>query len=307
MSGFTAIDLPQLPAPQIIEALDYETILAERKAYLVSLYPVDEQAAIAARLELESEPMTKLLQENAYRELTLRQRINDAARGVMLAYATGSDLDQIGANFSIQRLVVEAGDPTAVPPVAPIHETDADFRRRIQLGFEGFSTAGPEGAYLFHALGADGRVLDAGVYGPPESPGVVRVAVLSREGSGHATEDLLEAVQTTLRDDDVRPLTDHVLVESAEVLEYQVTASLTFYPGPDKSVVLAAAHAALTAYTQANHRLGRDVTLSGLYAALHREGVQNVTVSSPLANVIAGWNQATWCTGIDLLEGGTDE
>ena len=73
----STITLSQLPQPDVIEVLDFETILAERKAYFVSLYPADQQAAIAATLALESEPITKLLQENAYRELILRQRIND--------------------------------------------------------------------------------------------------------------------------------------------------------------------------------------------------------------------------------------
>jgi phage-related baseplate assembly protein len=32
----------------------------------------------------------KLLQENAYREVIWRQRVNEAARAVMLAYAAGA-------------------------------------------------------------------------------------------------------------------------------------------------------------------------------------------------------------------------
>lgn len=32
------IDLNQLPAPDVVEELDFETILAERKATLISLY-----------------------------------------------------------------------------------------------------------------------------------------------------------------------------------------------------------------------------------------------------------------------------
>ena len=75
----TAIDLSQLPAPQVIETLDFETILAGRRAYLVSLWPEEQRAEIAARLELESDPLHKVLQENAYRELVLRERINDSA------------------------------------------------------------------------------------------------------------------------------------------------------------------------------------------------------------------------------------
>ncbi len=66
---------------------DFETLLAERKAEFVALHPKDEQEAVMRTLELESEPVTKLLQENAYRELLLRQRINEAAQAVMVAYA----------------------------------------------------------------------------------------------------------------------------------------------------------------------------------------------------------------------------
>ncbi|EMA1803187.1 baseplate assembly protein, partial [Cronobacter turicensis] len=61
------IDLSQLPAPDVVEELDFEAILAERKATLISLYPEEEQDAIARTLALESEPVVKLLQENAYR------------------------------------------------------------------------------------------------------------------------------------------------------------------------------------------------------------------------------------------------
>ncbi len=65
------IDLSQLPAPAVVETLDYEAILSERQACFVSLYPADQQDAVRATLTLESEPITKLMQENAYRELVL--------------------------------------------------------------------------------------------------------------------------------------------------------------------------------------------------------------------------------------------
>ena len=81
------VDLTQLPPPSVVEPLDFETILAERKATLVSYYPADQQAAIAATLELESEPLNKLLQENAYRETIWRQRVNEASIANLLALA----------------------------------------------------------------------------------------------------------------------------------------------------------------------------------------------------------------------------
>ena len=64
----TPIDLTQLPAPSVVEVLDFEAILAGRKADLVSLLPEAKHAAVTALLELESEPATKLLEENAYQE-----------------------------------------------------------------------------------------------------------------------------------------------------------------------------------------------------------------------------------------------
>lgn len=107
MNSFAAIDLSQLPAPQIVEQIDFELILAERKAYMISLWPIEEQPQIAARLELESEPLTKLLQENAYRETIWRQRVNEAAIANLLALAKGPDLDQLAGNFNVKRLVVQ--------------------------------------------------------------------------------------------------------------------------------------------------------------------------------------------------------
>lgn len=106
------IDLSQLPAPDVVETLDFETILAERKATLISLYPEDEQEAVARTLTLESEPLVKYLEENAYREVILRQRINEAAKAGMVAYAIKNDLDQLAANNNVERLVIT---PETIP------------------------------------------------------------------------------------------------------------------------------------------------------------------------------------------------
>ncbi|MFN7596118.1 MAG: baseplate J/gp47 family protein [Cereibacter sp.] len=300
MSGYSAIDLSLLPVPDVVETLDYEVILAAMKADLAARAP-----DLAAVLALESEPLVKLLEVAAYREVLIRARVNDAAQAVTLARATGTDLDNLAALFGVARLVINPGDPLAVPPVAATLESDADLRRRAQLALEGFSTAGPEGAYVFHALSADGDVLDVSATSP--SPGDVLVTVLSRTGSGAAGAPLLAAVQAALNADDVRPLCDNVVVQSAAIVSYAITATLYFYPGPDSAVVMAAAQAAATAYAAAQHRIGRDVTISGLHAALHQPGVQRVVLTSPSAALTIGSAQASWCTAITLINGGVDE
>lgn len=301
--GYTAVDLSQLPAPVVVEGLDYETVLAERKATLLELVSAEQRDAVETVLELESEPLTKLLQESAYRELLLRQRVNEAARAVMLAYAEDSDLDQIGANYQVERLVIDQGAPDAVPPIPRIYESDADYRRRIQISPEGYTTAGSKGSYEFHALSADAQVRDAQAITP--ASGQVTVYVLSRNGNGAASPELQASVAETLNAEQIRPMTDQVAVQSAAITEYSVDATLTVFSGPDAMLVRQAAIDAVTAYAAEQHRLGYDITLSGLYAALHQEGVQNVTLASPSADLVIGDGETAYCTDVTVTLGGT--
>jgi len=293
-----AIDLSQLPVPTVVEAIDYEAILAELLADLQERYPAFDVPA-------ESDPIYKILEVAAYRELLVRQRVNEAARAVMLAYAAKEDLDNLGALFNVPRLQISPGDPAAIPLIPPVYETDADFRRRILLSLQGLSTAGPEGAYIYHALSATGEVLDASATSP--GPGEVVVTVLAREADGTASNELLTTVDNAVSAEDVRPLTDFVTVQSAEILSYTIAATLYFYPGPDSQVVLAEAREMAQRYANEQHRLGKDITLSGLYAALHRPGVQRVEMTGPVATITVNRQQAAYCTHINLTDGGIDE
>ncbi|MCR1568719.1 baseplate assembly protein [Mixta sp.] len=299
------IDLSQLPAPDVVEVLDYETLLAERKATLISLYPAEQQAAIARTLALESEPIVKLLQENAYREVILRQRVNEAAQANMVAYANDGDLDQLGANNGVTRLTLVPADDTTIPPTPAVMESNDDFRLRVASAFEGLSVAGPTGAYEYHAKSADGRVADASAISP--SPACVTVTVLSREGNGEAPADLLAVVDAALNDEDVRPVADRVTVQSASIVNYTVEAVLYLYPGPEAEPVRAAAEKKLAAFVSAQARLGRDIRKSALFAALHVEGVQRVELAQPAADVVLDKTQAAYCTGYSITVGGSDE
>lgn len=292
---FTAVDLSRLAAPDAIDPLDFETIYAEAVAHMQTLMP--------DFVSRDSDPASKLLQTFAYFAQLLRQRVNDAVRAVMPAYAVGADLDNIAALFGITRLTITPAD--VVLGIQAVMESDADFRRRMVLAPEGYSVAGPEGAYIFHALSADPDVLDASATSP--DPGEVLVSVLSRTGSGTASAGLIAAVAAYVSDETRRPLTDFVTVQSAEIVNYSVDATITTFSGPDGSVVLDAARAKLDDYVAASHRLGRDITRSGIFAALHVEGVQNVVLTSPAADIVVSREQAPHCTGITLSYAGTGE
>lgn len=299
------IDLSQLPAPDVVEALDYERILDERKTTLVSLFPSDQQEAIARTLALESEPLTKFLEENAYREVVWRQRVNEAARAVMLAYASRSDLDAIAANSNTARLVIAPADESTIPPTPAVMESDTDLRLRAQQAFEGLSVAGPVGAYEYHGRSADGRVADISAVSP--TPACVTISVLSREGDGTASPELLAIIDKALNAEDVRPVGDRVTVQSAKIVPYQIDATLFLYPGPESEPIRQAAEQKLKAYITAQRRLGRDIRLSAIYAALHVEGVQRVVLNAPQKDIVLDQSQASWCTAWKITTGGTDE
>jgi len=301
MNSFAAIDLSQLPPPQIVEQIDFEQILAERKTYMISLWPADEQAQIAARLEIESEPLTKLLQENVYRETVWRQRVNEASLANLLATARGTDLEQLAANFNVKRLVIQEGKANAVPPIPKLMEGDDSLRERAQMAWEGLSTAGPRNSYIFHARAADGRVADATAESP--SPAVAVVTVQSLLGDGTAPPDLLAIVNAYLSDDDRRPVADRLTVQGAQILNYQVKAKLYLLSsGPESEPILAAAKQRLLAYVHQRRRLGMEVSESALHAALHVEGVRKVELEG-WVDIVATKAQAPYCTGVDVTRG----
>jgi len=293
ISTYTAIDLSTLPAPKVVEVLSFEAIFA---AMLADLQARD--SAFSALVE--SDPAYKILEVCAYRELIIRQRVNDSAKAVMLAYAVGSDLDQLGGLMGVTRKTLVPADPVALPPVEAVMEADADFRKRIQLSVEGLSTAGPVGAYIYHALKVTG-IKDVG--GDTPSAGVVRVVVLADRATGVPTSGELAAVSTALNAESIRPLTDTVQVQAASIVNYTVTATIYVSAGPDAATVLANCNASIAAYTAAQFRIDSDINLSGIYAALHIEGVNKVVLASPTANLNVTSLQAARCTAITLTLG----
>ena len=294
----TPIDLTQLPAPSVVEVLDFEAILAMRKAHLVSLLPEAERAAVTALLELESEPATKLLEENAYQETILRNRVNEAGKAVMLAFALDGDLDQLGANVNVARLVITPANPNALPPLAAVMEDNDAYRLRIQEAPDGLSVAGPKASYEFHARSSDGRVKDASATSP--APASVTVTVLANNDTGIADAALLAIVARALNAEDVRPLGDRLTVQAAQVIDYQIEATLFIGVGPEVPILLDAARANALRVSQPRRPLGHSIYRSACSAAVHVEGVRKVVLTSPAADIELNATQAARCTAIKL-------
>ncbi|OHV85805.1 baseplate J/gp47 family protein [Ensifer sp. LCM 4579] len=300
---FRLIDLSGVPVPDFVEALDYEAIRKSAIDFFVSLEP--SYTAL-----LESDMAIKIIEAFAYREFVLRQRVNDAARANTITEAAANDLDVIAAFFNTARMD---------------GESDASLRRRAQLAINAMAVAGPRRAYEYHALSASTAVVDVGVHSPAAGEIVVTVlgyedvatneATASEKAIGAAlfeqpaggtivrilnrpSSAVIAAVREAVTSEGVRPLTDMVTVRVPSAIEFTIDAALTIYPGPDGAAVVASAKSSLTKYLRSVRRVSYDATRSGIIAALTVPGVQNVTLSSPLADIAAGPYDLPVCTSV---------
>lgn len=287
-----AIDLSRLPPPQIIDQPDFETRFDAKLARLIELVP--EFTAL-----VESDPAYKLIEADAYDEMALVQAFVEGATQNLLAYARGANLDNLAAFYGLTRQEITPANPLTGAPA--VMESDADLRERTLLAPHTFSVAGPERAYVGFARNAHPDVLDASAVSP--APTEVVVSVLSRTGNGTAPPATLAAVTAAL-DDDVRPMTDLVTVQSAEIINFDIVANLYRYAGPDPQLLIDTAEASLNAYLGSARRLGRDIPRSALIAALHVGGIQRVELTSPVADVVLTAMQAGYPLTITINDAG---
>jgi phage-related baseplate assembly protein len=248
------VDLAALPEPEVVEGLSYASILAEMRADLEGKGYTGFVAG---------DPAVAVLEVAAYREMILRQRVNDAARQVMVAFSAGTNLDHLAAFYGVER-----GDG----------ESDASLLARLLLAPAGFSVAGPTRAYEFHARTVDpDAIADVAVLSP--TPGIVRVVVLPATDmdTGPLNALLLE-IEIALNDEAIRPLCDTVEVIAATALDRRVSVQYWLFPGAASEPAEAAMTTALEEYS-AQRVIGRDVMRSKMAALAHVEGVHSVVVT----------------------------
>jgi phage-related baseplate assembly protein len=289
------VDLSSLPAPEVLETLDFETLYQDELATFERMMGEGWNAA------LESDPVVKLLEVGAYRKMTNRARVNDAAKALLLAYARRGDLDHLAARVNLQRLVIQASDLTTVPPTPEVLEEDDALRERIQMRWEGLTTAGPRSSYILHARNATALVGDATAESP--SPAVVVVTLQHLMGDGTADAELVARVKSYLSDDDIRPLGDRLTVQSAEVLPYTVEAIV--HPvgtGSENEAILAECESRLAAWVNPRRRLGVEVARSAIDAQLHITGVRRVELVD-WEDIVPSKSQAAYCTGYSVMLG----
>lgn len=282
---FAAPELLRLGKPPALATMPFENL---KDASIADLLARFNGVGIAYDVQsLESDPAVIQTEAAAYRDLLRRQQIDDAVAQSYLGSATGAMLDQRAADYGVVRRVVQFEVPATNTPL--IMEDDDSLRLRARLAWEALSVAGPQGAYIYHALDAHPGAFDARAYGPESNivqPGEVLVVVQGRDGNGVASNGVIDAIAARLdafavvygdgsqvlrpvRDDQsVRPLCARVTVMAAKALVYNVTATLYVQANGDREVTRLAALANLAAYQESRRRIAFRVPRSGLEAAL---------------------------------------
>jgi phage-related baseplate assembly protein len=183
-------------------------------------------------------------------------------------------------------------------------EDNDSYADRIRLSREGYSTAGPEQAYIFHAKSANKLVSDVSVRSP--SDGVVEITVLLENGE-IPDETMIAEITNYLSDKTRRPLTDRVVVVAPEAVEYDINA--TYYISSDKESVVADIQASIEAAKEEylvwqKQKLGRGIDPGELIARLKQAGAARVEVQSPVEYQAIEANQVAKERNVILTYGG---
>lgn len=328
MSRFVAPDLSGLPDLPLVEP-DFEQTLAERMADF-------KARAQAEGFEydvggLESDPIKIDQEVSADREISIQAEINDQTRANMLAASWGPYLDHIAATppYSLSRLIVTPATETE-PAVL---ESDDDFKARIALAPEALSGAGPEGAYVFHALELDGQrdiadtvayaeedsaTYSTGLHADAHSAGKKLTAFDGRgDGDLVISPEVLVVIAPTLiygpvdqalldrafiaeNPEDARPIGDNVRIEPAVDNPYQVVGKIFVSAGADKELIRLKATDEVQKYVDKRRRIGKIVQLLALGGALKITDVTEIELSEPVADIDPGSKGITTCTSITI-------
>lgn len=177
-------------------------------------------------------------------------------------------------------------------------EIDNSYRDRIHLAPEGFSVAGPDGAYEYFSRLYSPLIEDIRITSP--SPGTVDIRVLLKSGE-LPTISFLEGLQTYLSDRSRRPLTDNVVTGAPTTVNYDLDITY-FISDEDKeseSLIQTRVNQAIDDYiVWQRSKIGRDINESELGARIRLAGAKRAVITAPLyapvdANSVATLNLKT--------------
>lgn len=165
-------------------------------------------------------------------------------------------------------------------------ETDDELKERIYEAPGGYSTTGPNDAYVFHTKNAVPNIGD--VYVTSENAGEVDIYIIMDDGSLPSVS-VISDVEDYLNDRSIRPLTDLVYVKAPTASTYNI--DITYYiAASDTSAVSTIQENVASAVSAYNiwqtEKIGRDINPSVLVQKIMEAGAKRVVVTSPTYTVL---------------------
>lgn len=161
-------------------------------------------------------------------------------------------------------------------------ENDNSFREAIIEAPEGFSVAGPEGAYQYHVKRVSDLIIDVAVISP--IPGEVDIIPLLINGE-IPQQEMLTLIDDTVNDKKIRPLTDKVVVKAPTVVNYDI--ELKYYISKDNESMATSIQEKIEEAIDSfilwqKSKLGRDINPSELISRIIMAGAKRVEITSPV-------------------------
>lgn len=162
-------------------------------------------------------------------------------------------------------------------------ETDEQLRERIKLAPSQYSTAGSRASYKFHAQSSNPLIMDVSINS--HTPGTVSIVPLT--DSAETPTKVLTDVYAACSPEDVRPLTDTVIVSAPVRKDYTIEINITLYEDVDANISKTIITAALKNFIETKRKtLGQDIIRSHIAQICRIDGVYDVEVVAPAENII---------------------
>jgi phage-related baseplate assembly protein len=235
---------------------------------------------------------TRCQAPNAVEFATLADGIIPAGQLTIDVLAEATVAGVIGNGFSAGQInsIINWNQPFGVNVTNPEEtadgsdaETDDQYRYRIWLAIESYSTCGPRDAYEFWALSAHPDIIQVVVHSAPEIAGEVWLYPLMKGGE-LPTQEILDLVEQTCAVNTRRPVTDFVTAKFA--VEHEYTLNVDYYVLKENdrlfdTIQLNVNQAVADWIVWQRSQISRDINGDELAKRCLQAGAKRIVINSP--------------------------
>lgn len=161
-------------------------------------------------------------------------------------------------------------------------EDDDSLAERIYIAPSKYSVAGPEEAYRYWVQTFNSSITD--VYIDSTEPTEVLIEFIMNDGE-LPSESVIYSLQNYLYNENIRPLTDKVIVKAPDTVEYSLEVKY-FINKSDQAqanTIQSAVEAAVEKYIiWQRSKIGRDINSSKLICMIEDAGAKRVEITAPV-------------------------